>query len=138
MAADAASLGRPSPVPDFRFVDAVLVSVADVFADLIFHLFLDVRSRYLQFRNAIDSVDYQAETVHLVADREFERGIDIPLLLVAADMEIIVVRAPVRQLVNQPGVSMEIENDRFVDREEGVEVPVCESVGMLTGGLQPE
>ena len=46
--------------------------------------------------------------------------------------------APVGQPVNQPRVAVEIEDDRLVCREQRIEIPVRQAVGMLRAGLQLE
>ena len=40
--------------------------------------------------------------------------------------------------MDQPGIAVEIEDDRLVCREETIELTIREPVGMLTFGLQAE
>ena len=58
------------------------------------------------------------------------------LLLVAAHVQVRVVRPPVGQPVDQPRVAVEGEDDRLVLGEQGVEVPVGEAVRVLARRLQ--
>ena len=51
--------------------------------------------------------DFEGETVHLVANREFQWS-DVALFLVAAYMNVGVVRPAVRELVDQPRICMEV------------------------------
>jgi hypothetical protein len=46
-------------------------------------------------------------------------------------MDVVVVRAPVRQPVNQPRVAMESKDDRLVGGEKGVEIGIRSSVRVL-------
>ena len=78
------------------------------------HFLLDVRAGHLQCRNAVDHVDGQAEAVDLVLDRQFQRRVDAAFFLVAAHVEVLVVGAAVGQAVDQPGVAVEVEDDRLV------------------------
>ena len=78
--------------------------------------------------NPVDDVDRQIETVDLVPHGQLERRIDIAMFLVAAHVEVLVVGAAVGELVNQPGVAVEVENDRLVGGEQAVKVPVGQAV----------
>ena len=86
----------------------------------------------------VDHVDREIEPVDLVADGELQRRVDIALFLVAADVEVAVVGAPVGKLVDEPGIAVEVEDDRLVEGEEAVEVPVGEAVGVLGLRLKRE
>ena len=48
-------------------------------------------------------------------------SVDIALLLVPAHMQSLVLAA-VGQAMNQPGITVEVENDRLVDREQRIEI----------------
>ncbi len=67
--------------------------------------------------NPVDDVNREVETIDLVLDGELQRRIDIAVLLVAADMEVLMIGPAVGEFVNQPGVTVEIENDRLVHGE---------------------
>ena len=62
--------------------------------------------------------------------------VDRALLLVAADVEVGVVRPAVRQAVDQPRVAVIGEDDRAVRREQGVERLVRQAVRVLAGRLE--
>ena len=72
-----------------------------------------VSGRVAQARHAIDRVDRHVEAVGLIADRQLQRGIDAAELLVAAHVEIRVIGAPIGELVNQPRIAVEVEDDRL-------------------------
>ncbi len=124
-------LPRPFPVANFFFVDAFGVSVVDALDDLVLQPFLDVRADGAQARNAIDDVDRQIEAIDLIEDREFERSVDVALFLVSAHMDVVMIRAPVGELVNQRGIGMEVEDDRLVGGEERIEVAIGKPVRMF-------
>ena len=117
-------LVRPHPVGRVWFIDAVFVCVIAAFDLLVEETLPRVTADSLQLGNAIDDIHSQTEPVDVVVNGEFQRGVDIALLLVAANVHVAVVVAPVRQPMNQPGISVEIEDDWFVSREQRVEVSV--------------
>ena len=86
---------------------------------------------------AVDGVHDEVEAVQIVQHRHVEGGGDRALFLVAADVDVVVVRAAVGQPVNQPRVAMEGEDDRLVRGEEFVEVRVAQPVRVLGVRLQP-
>ena len=61
----------------------------------------------------------------------------VPFLLVAADVDVGVVGAPVGESVHQPGVPVEGEDHRLVRGEQGVEVPVGQPMWVFGVVLQP-
>ena len=67
-----------------------------------------------QRRDAVDDVNCQVEAVDLVQDGELQRGVDVALLLVAAHMDIAVIVTAIGELVNQPGIAVEVEDHRLV------------------------
>ena len=72
----------------------------------------------------VDHVDRERETVDLVLDRQLHRGVDVALLLVAADVNVVVIGAAVGQAMDEPGIGMEVEDDGFVGREQCIEFTV--------------
>ncbi len=67
----------------------------------------------------------------LVHHRHIERRRDRPLFLVAADMDVVVIGAPIGQPVNQPRIGMEGEDHRLFLREKPVEISIAQPVRML-------
>ena len=83
----------------------------------------------------VDHVDHQIEAVDLVEDRELERRVDVALLLVAAHVQVLVVREAVGELVDQPGIAVEVEDHRLVGGEQAVELAVRRAVRVLARRL---
>ena len=94
--------------------------------------------RHPQPRHPVDHVHRQGEPVDLVLDRQFQRGVDVPLLLVPPHVQVLVVRPPVRQPVDQPRVAVEREDDRPVHREQAVKILVRQAVRVFGVRLEPE
>ena len=78
---------------------------------------LRVSADLLKLRRAINDVHRQSKAIDLVVDRQFHGRIDVALFFVPTNVHLSVVGPPVRQAVNEPGIAMEVEDDRFVDRE---------------------
>ena len=72
--------------------------------------------------HAVDHVHDEVEAVEVVEHDHVERRRRRPLLLVAAHVQVRVVRAPVGEAVDQPRVAVVGEDDRPVGREERVEL----------------
>ena len=84
--------------------------------------FLHMGAGHLQARHAVDDINGEAEPIDLVFDSQFQWRVDIALFLVATYMQIVVIGAAIRQPVDQPGISVEIENDRLdnILNEDGI------------------
>ena len=78
--------------------------IAHALDHLIVQPVLRVRAGIAQTRHAIDHVDGEGEAVDLIVDREFQRRVDVALLLVAAHVHVVVIGAAVGELVNQPRI----------------------------------
>jgi hypothetical protein len=77
----------------------------------------------LQFGNTVNGVDGQAEAIGLVVDGQFHRRVDVAFLFVSPHVKSLV-RATLGQAVNQPWISVEIENNRLVRGEQRIEIRV--------------
>ena len=97
-----------------------------------------MRRRRLQPRHTINHIDRQIEPVNLIQDRQLQRSIDVPLLLVPAHMNVVMVRPPVRELVDQRSICMEIEDHRLILREQAIELPRREPMRMFLLRHQPK
>src|SRR5271169_3713305 len=128
----------PAPPRNVRGVDAMLVCVPAAGDLPIPEFLLGMHANGLKFGNAVDGVNRKTEAVGLVVDRELHWRIDVAFFLVAAHVQVLVVGAPVGQPVDQPRVSVKIEDDRFISGEQGVKVLVRKSVRMLRAGLEFE
>jgi len=132
------SLKRPSPVDDFGLVDAVLVGVVATVELLVQQRLARMRAAHLQRRDTVDRVDRQRKPIHLVLNGESIGVLMLPLLLVAAHMQVVVIGAAIGQPVNQPRRGVEVEDDRLVSREQRVEFVAHKPARMLGARHQPE
>src|SRR5208337_3892998 len=107
-------VGRPGPPIHLRLVYAVLVCVGLAFELQGAQLFLRVSAGYAQGRHPIDHVHRNGEAINLVPNGQVEWSVDIAVLLVAADVQVLVIGAPVSEPVNQPRIPVKVEDDRFV------------------------
>src|SRR5450755_1979271 len=124
-------LPRPLPVSNFYFVDSFQMSIVDALDDLVLQPFFDVSANGAQARDAVDDVDGKIEAVDLVQDGKFQRSVDVALFLVSADMDVVMILAPVAEFVDQRSVGVEVENDRLVGGKERIEIPIREPVRMF-------
>src|SRR5215469_7878166 len=112
--------------------------VVTAFDLLIQESLLGVPTDLLQPRYAVDYIHRQTETIGVVVDRQFKWCIDVPFLLIATDMDVVVIRPSVCQPMNELRVAMEVEHHRLIYRKQGIEVAIRESVRMFAVGLQLE
>jgi hypothetical protein len=89
-----------------------------------------------QSRDAVDDVDHEMEAVEVVEHDHVERRRRRPFLLVATHVQVAVVRASIRQPVDEPRIPVVGEDDRPVGREQRVELAVRKPVRVLALGLQ--
>src|SRR6516225_5396067 len=115
---------RPLPTANFGVVDSVLVSMALARKLAITKFFFSMRSNPLQFFHAVNGVDGKAEAVRLIVNCQLHGRVNVSLLFVTAHMQVPVICAAVSETVNQPGVAMEVENDRLVGCEERIKVRI--------------
>jgi len=74
--------------------------------------------------HSVDGVNGQAEAVGLVANGQFQRRVDVALLLVASHVDVALARPAVSEPVDQPRIGVEVEDYRFVRSEEGFELVI--------------
>src|SRR5262245_28800766 len=127
---------RPLPLFDLGLIDAMLVGVVLAVDLPVAQLLLGVGPGHPQGGHAVDDVHGQAEAVNLVLDSQIKRRVDVPLFLVAAYVDVRMIGAPVGQAMDQRRIAVEIEDDRLINGEQTVEVPVREAVRVLAGGQE--
>ena len=88
--------------------------------------------------HVVESQDSEGEAVGLVADGEFERGVDVSLLLVTAHVKQVLAGAVVREAVHEPGVGVESEDDGPVVGEERGVLGICQAVRVVAVGDELE
>lgn len=128
----------PLPLADFGSIGAFLPRIVGIGNDLILHLLFDVRTGDLQPGHPVDDINDQIKAINLVAHSQIQRCVDLVHFLVPAHMHVMMVRASVGQPVDQPGVAVEVEDHRFIERKEAVKIPIRQAVTMLTLWLQLE
>ena len=96
-----------------------------MFEKLVLQALFQVQAGCTSLRQTVDRVHHQMKAVDVVAHRHVERRRDAAFFLVAADMDVAVVGAPVGQPVDQRRVGMEGEDDLFVAREYFIEIGVA-------------
>ncbi len=114
----------------------MFVNVLLVLDELVANGLLGIGRPLAQLGYAIDYVLCQMEAIQIVHDTHIKRCRGRALLLIAPHVEILVVGPPVRETVNQPGISMKGKYDRFIFREEGIEVVVAQAVWMFSRWLE--
>src|SRR5579859_1511118 len=127
---------RPHPVQDVGWVLAVVARVLAVAQALVVHPLTDVRGLRPESGHAVDHVHDQVEPVEVVEHDHVEGRGRGALLFVTADMDVVVVSAPVREAVDQPRVTVVGEDHRPVGREQCVELRVGHPVRVLAWRLQ--
>src|SRR6266516_2562061 len=113
-------LARPGPVEDFGRVLTVVARVLSAAKSHVGHELAHVRGPGTQRRNAVDHVHHQVIAVEVVQHDHVEWRGRGSLFLVAADMEVVVVRPPVAEAVDQPRIAVVGEDHRPVLREDFV------------------
>src|SRR5271165_1131179 len=94
-APDRAQSERPLPFGYLFGIDTKRVRVV-LTGDLVIEESLsNARSGNAETRHPVDAVDRQAEAISLVLDRQFEGRVDVPLLLIAAHMDIMLAGPPI-------------------------------------------
>src|SRR5882762_1551102 len=81
----------PAPVADLGHVLAVLLDVALVLAQLAAHRPLEIGGARAELRHALDHVQNEMEAIEIVQHHHVERRRGRPLLLEAADVQIVVI-----------------------------------------------
>src|SRR5262245_311167 len=117
-------LRRPSPVADLGHVQPLDPGVRPRLEALVDHQLPHVAGLRRQPGHPIDDVHHEMEPVEVVHDHHVERRRRRPFLLVAPDVQVLVVPAPVREPVDQPWVAVVREDHRARSREQRVELRV--------------
>ena len=131
-------LKRPAPLNLVRSIRAVFVSVTATGNLPIPEFLLGVGASCLEPGHAVYSVDSQSKAVYLVLDRQFERGIDVASLLITAHVHVLVIIPVVAEPMDQPGITVEIEDDWLVAGKETVEITIAQTMWMFPVGLHLE
>nr|POE99400.1 hypothetical protein CFP56_52792 [Quercus suber] len=123
---------RPSPVGEAFGIHTRLIRVIHALGALV--------EQFLSYAGAtvtqdvpeiINRENRQRESITLVPDGEFERRIDVALLLVSPHVHEPLTLTVVGQAMHEPRVRVEVEHHRLVVGEDGGILLVCESVWMI-------
>src|SRR5260370_16504361 len=108
------SLEGPLPIRDVQRIHAELPGVVFTCDLLVEQRLAGARPGNAEPRHTVDCVDGQAEAVGLVANGQLQRRIDVALLLVAAHVNVVVMRPVLGEPVYLPGVGVDIEDNRLL------------------------
>lgn len=101
-------------------------------ADLLVEQCLSGRGSLItQARYAVDSVNGKAEPISTVADSQLQRSVNVALLTVSDNVQVMLTLALVRQAMDQPRVTVEVEDNGLVICEDGLKLGVSAAVRML-------
>src|ERR1700733_12360306 len=106
------------PVANMRHVVAMFVDVELVLDELVAQPLLLVTGDAVKLWNTVEHIACEMEPVEIVQHRHVERSGCGSFLLVPADVQVVVIRAPVGQSVNEPRIPMESEYDGLISRED--------------------
>ncbi len=77
-------------------------------------------------------------TIDFVLNRQLHRRIDVAAFFVTAHVQVLVIGPVIGKPMNQPGIAVEVENDRLIDGKQAVEVAIAQTVRMIALCLQLE
>ena len=86
----------PFPIPDFREVVSMFADILFVLDELVAQKLLEMRADTLQARDAVDHIACEVKTVQIVQDRHIEWSGRCSFVPVSTDMEVVMIRAPIR------------------------------------------
>ena len=116
--------GAPAPVFDLWHVFAVLDDVLLVINQFVAHDLQCVCSDRCDLRYSLDDVHHQMKTIQVIEHAHIERRRSGSFLFITSHMQVFMIRAPVNQPMNQPGIAVKYEYNRFVRREQIVKLSV--------------
>src|ERR1700675_1264446 len=122
----------PLPIPDFWQVVSMFADVLFVLNDLVTQKPLKMGGDALQARGAVDHVAREVKTIQFVQDGHIEGSRRRAFFLISADVEVVMIGAPISQAVNQPRITVVSKDDGLVDRKYRVELTIGKSMGMFS------
>lgn len=117
-------------------VFAAFIYVLTVLDQSVANGLLGVSSARTELGEAIDHILDEMKAIHLIKHDHVKRCGRGAFLLVTADVEISVIRPPIGEAVNEPGVTVKGKDDRFVLGENGVEIVIAHAVRMFAFRLE--
>src|SRR5437879_5499053 len=111
----------PFPIRDIGSIDTEPIGVLFTRDALVNQLFPHAGTSDAEAWHPVDGVYRNAEAIGLITDGEFQRRVDIALFLISTDVDVVLAGSAVGQPMNQPRVSMEVENHGLIWREDCLE-----------------
>src|SRR5215471_19983683 len=121
----------PLPIRGVGPVDAELVGVLCARDLLVEQCLPNAGTCDTETGYPVNSIHGQGEAVSLIADGELQRRVDVALLLVAAHVNVVLTGPAVRESVDEPRVSVKVEDHGLVRGEQRLELTVCQTVGVF-------
>ena len=109
----------------------MIADVLFVLDELVAQELLEMGADALQARDAVDHVAREVKSIQVIQDCHIEGSGRRALFLISANVEVVMIRAPISQAVNQPRITVVGKDDRLVDCEYGVELTIGKSMGMF-------
>ena len=107
---------------DLRQIIAVSRDVFPVLNQLVANRLLGIGRVIAELRHAIDHIAGQMKPIHVVAHRHVKGRRRSAFFFIAAHVEIIMIAAPVRQPVNQPGITVIGKYNRLIGGKKRIEI----------------
>src|SRR5215510_10463649 len=121
----------PLPIRGVGPVDAVLVGVLCARDLLVEQCLPNAGTCDTETGYPVNSIHGQGEAVGLIADGEFQRRVDVALLLVATHVNVVLTGPAVRESMDEPRVGVKVEDYGLVWGEKSLELTVCQTVGVF-------
>lgn len=124
---------RPTPIPNMLGVKTIIKRhrfSSELFID---QLLSHTRGSVSKRLDEVNRVDSKTVSISLIAHSKFEWSIDISLLPVSPYMQVMLTGSLVGEPVDEPGIRVEVEDDRFVICEDGLPFLVRHAMGMMEG-----
>src|SRR5579871_1179285 len=126
----------PLPIPNLRHVLAVARDVQLMLDQPRTQRFLEPRGVLSQTGYPVDDISGEVKPIQVVQHSHVERRRSGAFFFVAAHMHIVVIRAPIGQSVDQPGIAVKCEHDGLVLGEDRIELVIVHSMRVLAWRLK--
>ena len=113
----------------------MFVDVALVLRTFVNHHLPHSTGTFGKSRNAVNHVTNEMKAIHVVEYHHVKRGRGRTLFLEATNMQIVMVRPAVRQLMNQGRLTVKRKNNLAICGEHRIKLLIGQAIGVLTGRL---
>src|SRR5262245_21725766 len=97
-----------------------------------------MRANCLKLRETIDNVHSERIAIDLILDRKLHRCVDVATFFVPSNVKVLMIGTVIRESMDQPRVTMEIEYDGFIYGKETIEIAITQTMRVLAVRLQLE